>query len=350
MKAVQLVAPGILEVRDVDVPEPGAGEVLVRVAAAGMCGSDAHIVHAKQALFPLPMTLGHETAGFVEKLGPGVQGFTQGQGVLVAGIWGCGRCRACLDGRENACEYWARRSPIPLGPGLGFAGGMAEFMIAPARALFPLGDLDPVEAAPLGDAGVTPCHAVNLVRAHLRADATVVVIGVGGLGHMALQILRATTACRIVAVDTDADRLAAAKRHGADECVRSDASALAALMQLTDGLGASVVFDFAGVSPTLALANAAVATYGAVVLVGLGAGAFSVVADAPPAGQPRWGVTLVRPYGATTRDIFETIGLAQRGKLKADLERHDLTDAPAVLASLVEGRVRGRAVLIPPAR
>ncbi|MEO7734881.1 MAG: alcohol dehydrogenase catalytic domain-containing protein [Kofleriaceae bacterium] len=347
MKAAQLIAPGSLVVRDIDVPVPSAGEVLLQVCAAGMCGSDAHIVHAKQALFPLPLTLGHETTARVETLGAGVTAWERGQTVSVAGIWGCGRCRACLDGRENACEYWARRTPVPLGPGLGFPGGMAEWMVAPARALYALGDLDPVEAAPLADAGVTPCHAINLVRSHLRADATVAVIGVGGLGHMALQILRATTACRIIAIDTDEGRLGSAKAHGADDVVRSDAHAAETIVQMTAGLGVQAVFDFAGVSPTLALANAIVANYGALVIVGLGAGSATVIADAPPAGSPRWGVTLIRPYGATNRDIFEVIGLAQRGKLKADIERHRLADAPQVLEALVQGRVRGRAVLVP---
>ncbi len=329
------------------VPEPAAGEVLLRVGGAGICGSDVHIVLAKEAIFPLPMTLGHETAGFVEKLGPGVKRIELGQAVLVAGIWGCGACRACADGRENACEYWARRTPIPLGPGLGFNGGMAELMVAPARALFSLGDLKPAEAAPLADAGVTPCHAVNLARPHLRPDATAVVIGVGGLGHMALQILRATTACRIIAVDNDQQRLSAAKGHGADAVVVSDAHAAEAILQMTDGLGAQAVFDFVGVSPTLALANAVVASYGALIAVGLGMGALSLVADAPPAGRPKWGVTLIRPYGATNRDIFEVIGLAQAGKLKADIEMHRLDEAPAVLAALESGRVHGRAVLVP---
>ena len=347
MQAAQLVAPGDFALREIDVPEPGAGEVLLRVLAAGMCGSDVHIVHAAAPLFPLPLTLGHETAGSIEKLGPGVKGLERGEQVLVAGIWGCGLCRACLEGRENACEYWARRTPVPLGPGLGFNGGMADYMVAPARSLFPLGGLDPVQAAPLGDAGVTPCHAINLVRQHLRCDATVVVIGVGGLGHMALQILRATTACRLIAVDTDAGRLQAAKGHGADLTVPSDSHAAAALLQLTGGLGAQVVFDFAGIGPTLSLASAAVASYGAVVAVGLGGGSLPLVADAPPAGSPKWGVTLIRPYDATTRDIFEVIALAQAGKLTAELERHRLSEAPAVLTSLAEGRVRGRAVLVP---
>lgn len=347
MKAAQLLAPGQFEMREIDVPEPAAGEVLVKVKGAGMCGSDVHIVHMKTSPFKLPLTLGHETAGVVEKCGPGVKGFERGQAVLVAGIWGCGTCRACLEGRENACEYWARRSPIPLGPGLGFNGGMAEFMVAPTRTLYPLGDLDPVAAAPLGDAGVTPCHAINLARPHLRGDSSVVVIGVGGLGHMALQILRATTACRIIAVDTDADRLGAAKSHGADEIVKSDAGAADAIMQLTDGLGAQVVFDFAGVNATLALANTVVANYGALLIVGLGGGSSTVVADAPPAGKPKWGVTLIRPYGATSRDIFEVISLARRGKLKAEVERHALAEAPAVLLALAEGKVRGRAVLVP---
>lgn len=347
MKAAQLVAAGKLEVRDVPVPVPGAGEVLVRVRAAGMCGSDVHIVHAPTTLFPLPLTLGHETAGIVEALGSGVSGIARDAPVLVAGIWGCGRCRACVEGRENACAYWATRTAVPLGPGLGFPGGMAEFMVAPARALYALGDLDPVAAAPLADAGVTPCHAINLARPHLRADSTVAVIGVGGLGHMAVQILRATTSCRILAIDSDPSHLAAARGLGADDTVVSDAHAGHSILALTDGLGVEAVFDFVGVTATLALANAIVATYGVLVVVGLGGGTGPIVADAPPAGAPRWGVTVIRPYGATNRDILETIGLAQRGKLRAEVERHHLAEAPAVLAALAAGHVRGRAVLLP---
>jgi propanol-preferring alcohol dehydrogenase len=347
MMAAQLVAPGRFVVQHVEIPEPAAGEVLLKVAGCGLCGSDVHIVRMEQSPFRLPLTLGHETTGFIEKLGVGVQGFERGQAVLVAGIWGCGRCRACRDGRENACEHWATRSPVPLGPGLGFPGGMAEWMVAPARALFPLGDLDPVRAAPLADAGVTPYHAINLARAHLRSDATVAVIGVGGLGHMALQILRATTACRIVALDTDQERLRAARDHGADAVVLSNAEAPEALMQMTGGLGAEAVFDFVGVDATLKLASQVVATYGTMVVVGLGGGTLSVMADAPPRGTPRWGVSLIRPYGATSRDLFEVIGLAQKGKLAAECELHPLAEATSVLEALARGQVRGRAVLTP---
>jgi propanol-preferring alcohol dehydrogenase len=347
MMAAQLVAPGRFELRDVPVPTPGPGEVLIRVAAAGMCGSDVHLVHSREALFPLPMTLGHETTGVVELLGPSVTGIERDTPVLVAGIWGCGRCRACGEGRENACAYWATRAPIPLGPGLGHPGGMAEFMLAPARAVHPLGGLDPVAAAPLADAGVTPCHAINLARDHLRADATVAVIGVGGLGHMALQLLRATTGCRILALDSDPARLATARDHGADDTIVSDGDAAKTVLALTHGLGVDVVFDFVGVSATLALGQAIVATYGAQIIVGLGAGTAAIVADAPPAGTPRWGVTVCRPYGATTRDILEVLDLARRGKLRADIARHPLRDAPKVLDSLAAGHVHGRAVLIP---
>jgi propanol-preferring alcohol dehydrogenase len=165
---------------------------------------------------------------------------------------------------------------------------------------------------------------------------------------MALQILRATTACRIIAVDTDATRLAAALAFGADDMVLSDAHAAATILELTGGLGAQVVFDFAGVNASLALANAVVANYGALIAVGLGGGTFNVVADAPPIGKPKWGVTLIRPYGATSPDIFEVIALAQRGKLKAEIELHPLDEAVSVLASLAQGHVRGRAVLLPP--
>ena len=361
MKAVQLVAPGKLEVREIEEPKPAPDQVLLKVAAAGMCGSDLHIIHAPPVLFdperggfPLPLTLGHETTGHVVALGASAKGVAEGAGiavgaaVMVSGIWGCGLCRACEQGRVNACQYWAVRANVPRGPGLGFAGGMAEYMVVPAQQLFPLGDLDPVEAAPLADAGVTPCHAINLVRHALTPDATVVVIGVGGLGHMALQLLRATTSCRVIAVDNDPERLASAPSYGADLTVRSDAQAADEILALTRGLGAEVVLDFAGVEPTLKLGNRIVGVYGHWVIVGLGKGDFPIRTASPAqGGAPPWGVSVIRPYGATRSDSRQVIALAQQGRLKASVERFALDDAPAAFRKLEHGEIHGRAVLVP---
>src|SRR4051812_9097205 len=145
MRAFQLVEPGQAEIRDVQRPAPAAGEVLLRVAGAGVCHSDLHLVHAPKAPFAVPFTLGHELAGWVEELGAGVRGLREGEPVLAYLCWGCGRCRACVVGAENYCEAFPR-GQVP-GPGLGYAGAMAEFAVVPARHLVPLGDLDPVASA-----------------------------------------------------------------------------------------------------------------------------------------------------------------------------------------------------------
>jgi propanol-preferring alcohol dehydrogenase len=189
MRAFRLTAPHKTELTTTAQPDPGPGEVLVKVGAAGVCHSDLHIIEAPaEAGFPMPFTLGHENAGWVETVGPGVTGWATGEPVAVYGISGCGQCRACLRGRENACQV----NRIG-GPGFTRDGGMAEYVSVPARQLVRIGDLDVAQAAPLTDAGLTAYHAIQLSRDLLRPGATRM-IGVGGLGHMAIQILAATTA------------------------------------------------------------------------------------------------------------------------------------------------------------
>jgi propanol-preferring alcohol dehydrogenase len=218
MHAFRLTAPHTTELTTVPQPEPKAGEVLVRVGAAGVCHSDLHIIDAPDALgMPIPLTLGHENAGWIEALGPGVTSLERGESVAVYGIVGCGTCVACLAGRDNEC-----RRTAPGGIGLSRDGGMAEYVVVPARQLIPIGDLDIAQAAPLTDAGLTPYHAINITRHNLRPSSTCVVIGVGGLGHMAVQILAAITASRIIAVDVREEALRLAREVGAREVLRSD--------------------------------------------------------------------------------------------------------------------------------
>ena len=182
------------------VPEPREGEVLIKVAGAGACHSDLHVyaTAAGNGFFKPPFTLGHENTGTVVALGPGARGVEIGERVAVYCAWGCGTCRMCVAGEENYCMH----QRTLRGCGLGVDGGMAEYLLVPAsKYLVPLGDLDPIDAAPLTDAGITPYHAINRSRALLRPGATCAVIGIGGLGHLALQILRTTTAVRIIALD-----------------------------------------------------------------------------------------------------------------------------------------------------
>ena len=210
MRAVRFVGVGnSAQIADVDKPEPGPGQVLVKIGGAGVCHSDLHVMEEDLG-FSGTFTLGHENAGWVAGLGRGVTGLKEGDAVAVYGPWGCGRCHACQLSMENYCENWAELGGF--GGGLGFDGGMAEYMLVPAaRLLVPLGKLNPVQAAPLSDAALTPYHAIKRALPQLNAGSTVVVIGVGGLGHMAIQLLRVLAPVRIVAADVDDQKLDQAK-------------------------------------------------------------------------------------------------------------------------------------------
>jgi len=344
VRALQLLAPQRAELREVADPEPGPGEVLLAVGGAGVCHSDLHMLHAKRVLFPLPLVLGHEVAGTVAAVGPGVTGWEVGAGALVYLCWGCGRCRACVAGADNYCDAYPR-STVP-GPGLGHPGGMADLVAVPARHLVPLGDLDPVQAAPLTDAGLTPYHAVAISRDRISPSSTVVVIGVGGLGHVAVQILRATTGATVVAVDTDEARLRHAADLGADRTLLSDDGTAAELLGLTAGVGADVVLDFVGAAPTVAMAGACVRSAGQITVVGLAAGKLQHAAAPPPIGLP-WGVSVVKPYGGTRQDLTEVLALARAGHVSVQVEPSPLAEGVAVLDRLERGQVAGRAVLVP---
>ena len=186
----------------------------MKVGGAGACHSDLHVMEWPAGFLPyeLPFTLGHENAGWIEALGAGVKGWEVGEAVAVYGPWGCGRCRPCRTGLETLCERAAQLGAA--GGGLGRDGGMAEYMLVPdPRLLVPLGDLDPRDAAPLSDAALTPYHAIKLALHQLVPGTSAVVIGVGGLGHMAVQILRALTPARVIATDIDAGKLELAPRR-----------------------------------------------------------------------------------------------------------------------------------------
>jgi propanol-preferring alcohol dehydrogenase len=335
-----------MELQDVAVPEVGADDVLVKVAGAGLCHSDLHVLHMGEEWPFFGNTVGHEGAGWVERVGSDVEGLEQGDAVLVSVIWACGHCRACVEGRDNACEVNGSRSMFPTTPGLGPDGAMAEYMVVKARHLDKLGDLDPVAAAPLADAGVTPMHAINSARSRLTPGSTAVVIAVGGLGHMGLQILKATTGARIIAIDNDESKLELARSLGADIVLKSDSEAAQKVLDATNGYGADAVFDFVGVQPTVDLATKIIAPEGALRFVGLGGGSFTYASDSGTATLP-WGVNVQRSYGGTRADQLQVIALAQQGKLEVETVRYPLADFQRAFDDLEAGRVTGRAVLVP---
>ena len=270
MRAVKLVGPGTLSLIETDIPLPGPGQVRIKIAGAGLCHSDLHVLHAGAAWPFFGGTVGHEGAGVVDELGPDVEGLAVGDSVIVNLMWACGRCRACAEGRDNACAVAGRRTMFPTTPGLGPDGAMADYMLVGARHLELLDGLDPVTAAPLADAALTPMHAINSARDRLTPGSTVVVIGLGGLGHLGVQILAATTAARIIALDADDTRLAPALEHGASLALKSEPGFAARILEETAGYGADVVIDFVGVQPTVDLAAQVVAPEGVIRFVGLG--------------------------------------------------------------------------------
>jgi propanol-preferring alcohol dehydrogenase len=344
MKAYQMTGHQQLpEFREVDVPEPKAGEVLIKVAGAGACHSDLHLMERRpgDSPFVLPFTLGHENTGWVEALGPGVAGWHPGDAVAVYGPWGCGRCRACRSSQENYCENAAQIGA--RGGGLGRDGGIAPYMLIPAaRLLIPLGGLDPVQAAPLSDAGLTPYHAIKRNLRKLVPGTSAVVIGVGGLGHMAVQILRAISPAQVIAVDIDDQKLTLAQELGADQVVRSGDEAPAQIRDLTHGLGATVVLDFVGTGTTMKLAARVACPDGEVAVVGLAGGTLPFRPGTLP-----FDCAITVPYWGSAVELIEVLALAREGKIRSRIRQFPLSQAADAYALLREGRIDGRAVITP---
>ncbi|MEV6278451.1 NAD(P)-dependent alcohol dehydrogenase [Nocardia sp. NPDC051832] len=346
MRALQLTGPGTLELREIPVPDIGPNDLLLRVGAAGICHSDLHVLHLPFQLREDPLTLGHEIAGTIEAIGGDVDGRTVGERGLVYLCWSCGTCRECVSGNENVCLA-AGRVAMPPCPGLGPDGGMAEYIRIPARSFVPIGDLDFLQAAPLADAALSSYHAIEGARDRLRPGSTAVVIGIGGLGHVAVQILAATTATRVIAVDITAEKLELAARCGAAEVLLSETATATAILDRTDGRGAEAVFDFVGTDQTARLAVESVAPNGAYRMIGLGGGAPEITAG--PAGGPGWpwGASVRKSYGGTKSDLINSVALAHAGKLTVEVERFDLADGREALDRLDKGLIPGRAVLVP---
>ncbi|MEU6451987.1 NAD(P)-dependent alcohol dehydrogenase [Streptomyces sp. NPDC046979] len=344
MKALQYRTIGAPpEVVTVPDPEPGPGQVLLKVTAAGVCHSDIAVMGWPAEGFPyeLPLTLGHEGVGTVAALGAGVTGLDEGDAVAVYGPWGCGTCAKCAEGKENYCLRADALGIRP--PGLGRPGSMAEYLlIDDPRHLVPLDGLDPVAAVPLTDAGLTPYHAIKRSLPKLVPGSTAVVIGAGGLGHVAVQLLRALTSARVVALDVSEDKLRLAREVGAHEVVLSDAKAADAVRELTGGLGAEAVFDFVGVAPTVRTAGAVAAVEGDVTLVGIGGGSLPVGFGVLP-----FEVSVTAPYWGSRGELIEVLDLARSGAVSVHTETYALDDAPLAYERLHAGEVNGRAVILP---
>lgn len=328
------------ELATVPVPTPQGAEVLVEVTAAGLCRSDLHIMSSPPGVYPykLPFTLGHETAGRVAALGPAATGISVGDSVVVYSRWGCGSCWQCAGGRDNAC---ARTQRSAHGAGLGRDGGLAEYLLVPAsRYLVPAPGLDPVHAAPLTDAALTSYHALKLSLDKLRPGSTTLVLGSGGLGHMAIQILKAITATRVLAVDIRDSALELAREAGADAVLSADGLTPDDVRSELGPEGATVALDFVGATGTLELAAGSVAQGGDVAYIGRGGGALTVKPGLIP-----YEVTVRMPTWGTVPELAEVVALAQSGAIHSEAEVYGLDEAVSAYGRLKAGEVVGRAVV-----
>jgi alcohol dehydrogenase, propanol-preferring len=348
MKALRLMdwksEPELVEVPK---PSPGPGQVVVKIGGAGACHSDLHVMHDfEPGMMPwkMPFTLGHENAGWVDSVGDGVSTVAEGDSVAIYGPWGCGKCERCRLGIENYCENQAAAPAVNGGAGLGLDGGMAEYLLVPfERLLVPLPEnVEPATAAPLTDAGLTPYHAIRRSWSKMTPTSTVVVIGVGGLGHVALQLVKATTAARVIAVDNRKEALDLATTMGADDVVPSDDHAAAAIKDLTGGRGADVLLDFVGANPTIELARAAARPLGDVTIVGIGGGSVPLSFFSQP-----YEVSIQTTYWGAHPELVELLDLASRALVHVESTTYSLDEAPQAYRDLGEGKVRGRAVVVP---
>ncbi|PXX71751.1 propanol-preferring alcohol dehydrogenase [Nocardia tenerifensis] len=344
MKAVQYRRVGQApEVVRIPKPVPGPGQVLLKVTAAGVCHSDIAVMSlpAEQLRFPLPLTLGHEGVGVVAELGDGVSTVAVGDSVAVYGPWGCGLCAECAVGKENYCLRAAELELFP--PGLGAPGAIAEYLLVDdPRHLVPIGDLDPVTTAPLTDAGLTPYHAVKRALPKLVPGSTAVVIGAGGLGHVAIQLLRVLSPARVIALDVSEDKLALARSVGAHDAIRSDDAAAGRVRELTGGRGAEAVFDFVGAAPTVTIAAACSGIETELVIVGIGGGSVPVGFGTLP-----YEVAVTAPYWGSRGELIEVLDLAHAGAVSVHVETYPIDDAPTAYQHLHDGKINGRAVILP---
>ena len=257
-----------LRLEDVPIPEPHGAQVLVRIAGTGVCHSDLHLLDDpfESAFLHPPVTLGHEIAGWVQESGREVTSVDIGDPVIVLCVSGCGTCSWCLDGHHELCSSATIAGAMQ-------DGGFAEYVLVPhENRLVPLDGLDPVAAAPLSDAALTPYRALARVKDGLPDRPAIVIIGIGGLGEYAVQLAKIVADARVIAVDLREDRLARAVELGAERPIAARPAAAAEIRAVTDDVGAPAVLDFVGTDESLALSAAVVAARGTIVLVGAGGG------------------------------------------------------------------------------
>jgi propanol-preferring alcohol dehydrogenase len=337
MKAYRLAAWGKGEVQEIDVPKPGHDQVLIEVRAAGLCRTDLNILASDGGYWPEPpFTLGHEVSGVISELGTGVAGLAVGDAVLVSAIYFCGECSRCRRGRDHECQRMTH-----VGYGVGIDGGLADYILVEAIHVFPLGNLDPLHAAPLGDAAATAYHAVMQAKTSLWPGATAAVIGVGGLGGYAVQYLKKLTGASVLAIDNVDDRLILAKSYGADAVAVSGDQMNSTMRDFGSG-SIDVVFDFVGSTQTVTAGLASIDSGGAVIVAGIG-GAEVVLGWERMPRNSRFENT----RGYTRADLQDVVAMASAGLLDIPQTHYPFSQIEDALEDVRSARVSGRAVVLP---
>ena len=332
MKALRLMKwKSEAEIVEVPKPTPGPGQLVIKIGGAGACHLDLDLMKdfGDGQLSPNrwnpPFTLGHENAGWIDSIGAGVSRFREGDPVAVYGAWDCG-------GGEGG------------GGGLGLDGGMAEYMLVSfERLLIDLPDgLKPVDAAPLTDAALTPYHAIKKSWAKLTPDAFIVIIGVGGLGHMAVQIAKVTTGATIIAIDSRSEALELASSLGANYTFKVGDEIQSKVKDLTGGYGAEVVLDFVGNEQTVALGASICRALGDFTIVGIAGGVLPFSFFSIP-----YETNLQTTYWGSRAELAEVLDLAAHHLISPKISKFKLADAPLVYLDLAAGKIEGRAVIVP---
>ena len=341
MKAIRYHGPNEpLRLEEVSRPEPGRGEVLVRIRAAGIWHTELHFLSGLLNLGVAPLTLGHEIVGTVESVGPDVEAAREGDRVIVYYYVGCGRCAQCRRGEENLCGN--------LRAEYGFVsdGGLAEFVTVSARNAVPLpSHIRDEEAAPIGCAVTTAIHAGRL--ADLGPGDVALVYGVGAVGYGLIQLGRLVGTTVIAVGRTDA-KLERAKELGAHYVVNAQReSVVDRIRELTDGRGADAVFELVATRQTMDHSVQSLAKRGRLVFIGYSADAFTVHPIQLVVNEAR----VMGSVGNTLDELYEAVRWVSQGKIRTVVDRTlGLEGFQEGIDALAAGRPIGRVVLTPSAR
>lgn len=351
MQAARIVSVNEpLELKQLDTPKPKGSQVLVKVKSSGVCHSDIHLweggYQGPEGQFlkttdrgvKYPVTPGHEVAGLVDSLGEQVEGLSKNDEVLVYPWIGEGVCPACRRGEENLCDK-------PRSLGIYTDGGYAEYVLVPSyRYLVKLGDdIDTDTSAPLSCSALTAYGAIK--NSSLKPNDNVVIVGAGGLGLMAIQLAKAVTGSRVIAMDLDDAKLNEAKQNGAANTINSKKEdPVKTVMELTDNMGADAVIDFVNASKTVETDMQLLRRRAKVVLVGLFGGELKLSLVTMPTRAYR----IIGSYTGSITDMIELVSLAKRGVIKPIISnRFKLNQATEALTMLKNGKILGRGIINP---